>query len=79
MIWQCPECNPGGGGGVDRAKVAATGGIIYCCDECDALWLCADDIGTARKSATDLYARAHSLTPDITFFDWVEADWEDLE
>lgn len=55
----CPWCRQGD---VRRAKVVATGGTIYYCDEEDTLWLRPEDIGTSAKSSLGTYLNIHGLT-----------------
>ena len=49
---QCPRCEQGN---VIRAQVRKTADTIHICDECEAIWFCADSIEYATFGYFNLY------------------------
>jgi hypothetical protein len=59
--WICPRCD--GQGQVLAAKVNATGQDIFVCDECEAMWLAAEDVGLVEHVDFGSYMQGQGLAP----------------
>jgi hypothetical protein len=57
----CPRCD--GQGDVLAARVNATGLNIFVCDECEAMWLAAEDVGRAGHVDFGTYMQGQGLAP----------------
>lgn len=55
----CPECEQGV---VTKVQVRATKEILHVCQECELLWLSAEDIGTAPFNSFTSYMEELGLS-----------------
>lgn len=57
---QCPDCEQGV---VTKVQVRATQEVLHVCQECESLWLTAEDIGTEPFNSFTSYMEELGLPP----------------